>query len=307
MQAPEAAPTARWEPRELAEAVVLADLTLVLSIASQVLPFGGALLVIAVVPMAAVAARNRLRAVVAGTVAASAVGFLVLGTPVVTSVVGCGALGAVVGYGARRGYGFARTIGIATLFLWPAVSVLVDLLLLVFSDYRKLLLVQVQNAWSGVSHALSNLHVAPLTTLADRGDQFVNDLLRVWWLTIPLLLLVAVVVGAALAQRITGPTLRRVRAAFATEADSLAPTPAPTPTATGERARAQRSSSVPAPVPVALRAVGFRYPGGEADVLHDVSLEIRRRRDGRDRRTERLREVDAGPHPRRTTHRPRAR
>ena len=88
---------------ELAEAVVLADLTLVLSIVSQVLPFGGALLVIAVVPMAAVAARNRLRAVVAGTVAASAVGFLVLGTPVVTSVVGCGALGAVVGYGARRG------------------------------------------------------------------------------------------------------------------------------------------------------------------------------------------------------------
>jgi len=42
---------------ELAEAVVLADLTLVLSVLSQVLLFlGGALLVIAIVPMAAIAA-----------------------------------------------------------------------------------------------------------------------------------------------------------------------------------------------------------------------------------------------------------
>ena len=75
---------------------MLADLTLVLSILSQVLPFlGGALLVIAIVPMAAIAARNRLRAVVVGAIAASTVGFLVLGTPVVTNVIalrrpGCG-------------------------------------------------------------------------------------------------------------------------------------------------------------------------------------------------------------------------
>src|SRR3954462_1355692 len=91
---------------ELAEAVGLADLTLVLSIVSQVLPFlGGALLVIAVVPMAAIAARNRLRAVIVGAIAASTVGFMVLGTPVVTTVLGCAALGAVVGGAARRGLG----------------------------------------------------------------------------------------------------------------------------------------------------------------------------------------------------------
>src|SRR6185437_682758 len=120
----------RLHAGELAEAVVLSDLTLVLAIASQVIPVGSALLVVAVVPMAALAARNRLRAVVAGTVAASAVGFLVLGTPVVTSVVACGALGAVVGIAARKGYGVGKTVGIAVAFLWPAVALLVDALLL---------------------------------------------------------------------------------------------------------------------------------------------------------------------------------
>ena len=157
---------------ELAEAVVLADLTLVLSIVSQVLPLGGALLVIAVVPMAAIAARNRLRAVIAGTVAASTVGFLVLGTPVVTSVVACGALGAVVGIAARRGYGVGRTVGIAALFLWPLVAIVIDGLLLVFSAYRKLLLAQVRNSWMGGQPVPRQLSTRlPCRRLADRGDE----------------------------------------------------------------------------------------------------------------------------------------
>ena len=263
---------------ELAEAVVLADLTLVLSIASQVLPLGGALLVIAVVPMAAVAARNRLRAVVAGTVAASTVGFLVLGTPVVTAVVACGALGAVVGGSARRGYGLARTVGISALFLWPIVALGADLLLWLFAAYRKLVLVQVHNAWSGTSRALRNLgtkveHVPVLrdlqfATLADRGDNLVSHLLRDWWLTVPAALFVAVILASALAQRITAPTLRRVRAAFAA-GRRRRPRCEP-----GARHGAVATDAHPEPVPVSLRAVDYRYPGTGADVLHDVSLSI---------------------------------
>ena len=196
---------------EIAEAVVLADLALVLCIASQILPFGGVLLVIAVVPMAAISARNRLRAVLAGTVAAATVGFLVLGTPVVTSVAACGALGAVVGSSARRGFGMARTVGSAMLWLWPLVAVGADLLLWVLSQYRELALAQVHNAWSGVGRSLRNAH---LPAVADRGDQIVGDLLRDWWLTIPVALFFAVLVATVLAQRITQPTLRRLRATF---------------------------------------------------------------------------------------------
>jgi energy-coupling factor transport system ATP-binding protein len=244
--------------------VVLADLTLVLSIASQVIPLGGALLVIAVVPMAAVAARNRLRAVVVGTVAASTVGFLVLGTPVVTSVVACGALGAVVGAGARRGYGLARTVGIAVLFLWPAVAVLMDLLLWIFSAYRELVLEQVHNSWSGVARTLRNLH---FDAMADHGDQIIANVLRYWWLTVPAALLALVLVASALAQRITAPTLRRVRDAFALDVD-------PDDGDTSGSDDRRGAAAEPAPVPVTLRSVGYRYSQGD-DVLHDVSLEIR--------------------------------
>ena len=65
----------------------------------------------------------------------------------------------------RRGadWGFARTVGDAVVFLWPTVAVGADLLLWVFSAYRRLVLVQIHNAWSGVSRALRNHHVAALT------------------------------------------------------------------------------------------------------------------------------------------------
>src|SRR6476620_5049837 len=90
---------------ELAEAVVLADLTLVAAIVSQLLPapFGPALLVVAVVPMAVLGAR---------TFAAAGVGFLVLGLPVVQSVLGCAAIGGVVGFSVRRGWGLWRAVGL---------------------------------------------------------------------------------------------------------------------------------------------------------------------------------------------------
>ena len=264
----------RLRAGEIAEAVVLADLTLVLSIVSAVMPFGGPLLVIAVVPMAALAARNRLRAVIVGTVAASAVGFLVLGPPAITSVVGCGALGAVVGYADRRGFGAGRTIGVAVAFLWPLVAGAADLFLWVFPANRKLALDQVRNGWSGLARAVRWLgdrldHVpvlrsAHLHSIADRGDRFIQHAVRDWWLTIPVALFFVVVLATVLAQRITMPTLKRVRSAFAMDGLGL----------DESRAVDDVGSGAPAPVPVSLRHVGYRYPATTDDVLHDVSLDI---------------------------------
>lgn len=258
---------------------MLADLTLVLSILGQVLPyFGGALLVVAVVPMAALGARNRLRAVVVGAIAASTVGFLVLGTPVVTSVVACAALGAVVGGAARRGWGMARTVGAAALFLWPIVAVGMDLLLFVLSAYRKLVLDQIRNSWSGVAHVLRSVGTQAswlnLDPVVRQGNTFVADVLRAWWASIPIALFVVVVTAAALAQRITAPTLRRVRAAFATTPDDGTPDDG-TPDDEPDDDRAADPVPVdPVPVPVELRAVSYRYPGADTEALRDVSLEV---------------------------------
>jgi energy-coupling factor transport system ATP-binding protein len=103
------------------------------------------------------------------------------------------------------------------------------------------------------------------TTIADRGDQIVNRLLQDWWITIPAILFVIVAIAAALAQRITAPTLRRVRAAFASDADV---------DRGDELASPGTATPAPDPVPVSLRSVGFRYPNTTADVLRDVSIEI---------------------------------
>jgi energy-coupling factor transport system ATP-binding protein len=254
---------------------VLADLTLVLSIVSHVLPYlGGALLVIAVVPMAAIAARNRLRAVVVGAIAAATVGFMVLGTPVVISVLSCAALGAVVGGAARRGWGPARTVGAAALFLWPMVAVVIDLLLWVFSENRKLVLAQLRNSSRGASNVLLWIS-ARLSSLAGwlnfdpavhRFDEFVTRFLRWWWLSIPLVVLAFVVMTTWLAHRITAPTLRRVRDAFATEVDDVDHVDA-------DRAN-EANRGRPIPVPVELRNVDFRYPGAAVDALHGISIEV---------------------------------
>ncbi len=109
----------RLGPAELAEAVVLADVSLALTILGQVIPLGSALLVAAVVPLAVVAARHRLRAVITGTVAASVVGFLVIGSAAFTSMGACAALGALVGAADRRGWTRRRTMVVGLAVMWP--------------------------------------------------------------------------------------------------------------------------------------------------------------------------------------------
>src|SRR5882724_5086334 len=164
-------------PGELAEAVVLADVSLALTVVGQVVPFGGALLAAAVVPLAAVSARHRLRAVVTGAIAAAAVGFLVIGSAAFTSMGVCAAIGALVGAGDRRGWSNRRTtvVGLAT--LGPAAVVIADGALLLFSNLRKLTLDQVSNGWHGLFHLV---RVAGLIRLARPGDHFVAWVVRNW-------------------------------------------------------------------------------------------------------------------------------
>jgi energy-coupling factor transport system ATP-binding protein len=154
-------PSARaLRPGELAEAVVLADVSLALTVLGQVIPLGGALLIAAVVPLAIVGARHRLRAVVTGAIAAAAVGFLVIGTPAVTAMLACGTLGALVGAGDRRGWSSRKTIAIGLATIWPVVALIADALLFVFSDLRDLTLRNVRNGWDGTFNILHAMEQA---------------------------------------------------------------------------------------------------------------------------------------------------
>jgi energy-coupling factor transport system ATP-binding protein len=185
--------------------VVLADLSLALTVVGQIVPLGGVLLVAAVVPLAVVGARHRTRAVVAGAIAAAAVGFLVIGTPALTTMAACAAFGSVIGIADRRGWGIGKTIAIGTAILFPPIALLVDLALLVFSNLRTLTLDQLRNGWKGLFNFLHWLSHATDVVLAWIVD---NP-----WISVAIAIFLMVSFSRSVAARKTKETLRGAAAA----------------------------------------------------------------------------------------------
>jgi energy-coupling factor transport system ATP-binding protein len=256
----------RLSASELAEAVVLADVSLALTVVGQVVPLiGGAVLATAVVPLAVVAARHRLRAVITGAIAASVVGFLVIGSAAFTAMATCAALGALVGAGDRRGWSPRRTTVIGLAVLWPAATVLTDGALLAFTGFRRLALAQIRNGWSGLFHLARNLG---LVRLARPGDRIVAWAVRDWWISLPITLFFLLWFGIWLALGLSTPALRRARTAFgdAVVDDGTAASEHP---ATGHA-----RDAAPEPLPVSLRGVRYRYPNAPNDALVDVTLDV---------------------------------
>jgi energy-coupling factor transport system ATP-binding protein len=235
----------------------MADLTLALCLVGHLLPIASVLFAAAVVPMAAIVVRHRLRALLAGTVAACAVGFLIAGLGLLISLVVCAGLGAVVGWSTRRAWGVRKTVVVGTLVLWPPLAAVAVAGLAVLAELRRLTLVQITNSWRGASRILR--HVG-LGVVANVGDPIVRSATRDWWATIPLGLLVAAMVCLAVSWIIARPTLRRVQ-------DALGP---PRPDDPLDRLDDVEPSD---PVPVELSGVAYRYPSGPL-VLRDVSLRI---------------------------------
>ncbi|HEV2310485.1 MAG TPA: DUF2232 domain-containing protein, partial [Acidimicrobiia bacterium] len=245
----------RLRPDELAEAVILADLTLALCLVGHVLPLASALFAAAIVPMAAVSARHRLRAVVAGTAAACVVGFLIAGGGLLTSVITCCLLGAVAGRATRHSWGLARTVLTGVLILWPLASGLTVAAMYVLSDLRQLLITQVRNSWLGTARFLREIG---LPNVAHAGDVTTRWLTRNWWAGAPAILLVLVAAAVGVSWFFAYPTVRRVRSALGDPRD-------PGPPAV--------ESAAPAPVPLVLRDVAYQYADGH-QALDGVSLDL---------------------------------
>ncbi len=244
---------------ELAEAVVLADLSLMLTIVGQFVPLGTVLIAAAVVPMAVLAARHRLRAVLVGALASATVGFLVVGTAAVTAMAFCAVFGALVGAAERRGWGRIRTWATGIGILWPLLTAAAEIALLVLPNLRKLVLDQVRNSWQGFARILRWFG---LDRVAKIIEPAVNWSVRYWWITVAIGMFVAVVFAIWIARSLARPTLYRMRQAFGTEASGR------------EVLSADDGDRAPAPLPVALRAVSYRYPGSDRDALQNVSIEV---------------------------------
>jgi energy-coupling factor transport system ATP-binding protein len=231
---------------------MLGDLTLALCVVSRFVPVGGALVVLATIPIAAIASRRRVRAAVVGGMAAATVGFLVAGTDLIITVGACTAIGTLVGFGHRREWSATRTVAGGVLAFWPPASAIALGVLALLPELRRLMLEQVRNSWTGLTNTLRDLgfEAAPRA-----GDEVVTWTIRYWWVTIPAALLVSIALGCFLGWFVA----RRILGAFDAVSDT-------------SLLLVDDPDGPVAPVPVGLDHVSVRY--GDRDALDDVSLDL---------------------------------
>jgi energy-coupling factor transport system ATP-binding protein len=244
-------------PIEVAEAAVLADVTVALCLLGWLLPIGSVLIAVAVTPMAAIAIRNRPRAVIAGGVAGMTVAFLIAGTGLATNVAGCAVLGTLIGASYRRNWGVLRTVGAAALLIWPPAALGSLALMAVLTKLRRLALDQITNTWSGTARLLRDVQ---LNAVARMGDTVTKWAVGHWWLSVPASLLAGTVTATWIARVLAWPVLQRLALAAA-----AAPAPADGP---------DEETRPAGPVPVELRDVGYAYPGADHPALRGVSLTV---------------------------------
>ncbi len=245
----------RLRPGELAEAAILADVAVGLILVGWLMPLGAILHAAAVTPLAALAVRHRLRAMVVATLAGAAIAFLIGGVGLAIHVGTAGALGLAVGTALRRGWGMVRTVALAVATTGAPLIGFTLLVLYSFSQLRNLTLAQIRIGWRGTSRILQHIG---LNSVVSWGNHAVDWVIAHWWIAIPAGELVGVLGAAVFARAFAVPALRRL-----TQATGPAPVLPPPP-----------PDAPVGPLPVELRGVGYRYPRSEAPALSDVSLTI---------------------------------
>jgi energy-coupling factor transporter ATP-binding protein EcfA2 len=243
----------RLSALEIADAAVLGCVCLVIALLGWFIPHASGLTVLAAAPMAIVAHRHRARAVVAASVAGSAVGFLVAGSGPVTSVLGCGLVGALAGIGKRRKWRGATVLGVALALVVP-LGGLVDLALFVFSETRHLVLEQLTNTWKGVASLLRSF--GPAAPVVSGGNHLVHDAVKFWWISVPIATGWTLVVATMSAWYLLAPLIERL--------ETVRSDPPPT----------DRSEGPVGPVPVCFDDIHVRYPRATDEALRGVSGEV---------------------------------
>jgi energy-coupling factor transport system ATP-binding protein len=247
-------------PAELAEAAVLADVSVALIVIGWLLPVTSLFIAAAATPMAAIAARNRPRAVLAGAVAGTTVGMLIAGTGLASNVVACSVVGTLIGVAWRRRWSATRMMLVALAVLWPPAAIGADVVLVVFSQLRTLALDQITNTWDGAKVNLRQFGLVRLTHLV---DPVVHWLVVQWAVGVPAAILVGIVVSTAVSRMLAWPPLNRL------ERTRIA-APSDRPPAAGDAT----DTAEPGPVPVQLVEVGHTYPGMTTPALRGVSLTV---------------------------------
>ncbi|MGB8794903.1 MAG: ATP-binding cassette domain-containing protein [Mycobacterium sp.] len=257
-------------PGELAQSAVMAALCAATAIIAIVVPFAGALSLLGTVPMGLLAYRYRLRVLIAATVAAGLIAFLIAGLGGFMTVVHSAYVGGLTGIVKRRRRGTPTVIAVAFVagLFSGAVTVAA---LAALSRLRHLIFAAITANIDGVAAVLTGIGrfavarsfpfgqplAVGLQTAADRLKWLLAEALHYW----PWLILgngIVSIIGISL---IGWWALSRVleRMRGIPDVHKL-DTPA--------------ENAPIAPVPVRLDQVRFRYPNTDHDALSALSLDV---------------------------------
>jgi len=257
---PQVRPGGALRPAEIANAGVFSALAVVIVSVGTFLPHLGVIQLLSAVPFAIVGFRNRVRAVVAATVAAGFVAFLVAGLFATVVIAGCAVLGGPCGIVRRRG---RRTGAVALLAagLAPVCAAAAVGVSYLFAGARELTLGYVRASIAGV------VRIAEILRLPEAAGHAVvsatDTLLNAW----PVVVAAVIVIGVLAEMLVTNAFMilvaRRVEWLAHTDPFDAA-------------ARADAATGAPvAPVPLELAGAGFGHRTASGrDALVNVDLTI---------------------------------
>jgi energy-coupling factor transport system ATP-binding protein len=238
----------------------MAALCAVTAIISVVVPFAAGLALLGTVPMGLLAYRYRLRVLIAATVAAAVIAFLIAGQGGLMAAVTSAYIGGLTGVVKRTNRGMPTVI-ITALVAGLAFGAVNIAMLAVLARLRNLIFGVMTANVDGSAAFLTRIHLqAPAAAL----KHYFAVGMHYW----PWVLLGYFVASVVFVSLIGWWALSRVLERMRGIPD-VHKLDAPSP---GE---ASADDSIPvAPVPVLLDKVRFRYPGAGQDALREVSLDL---------------------------------
>ncbi len=211
---------------------------------SQLFPLAVGVAFAACLPFGVIGLRHTFRTCALALLVGATIGFLLGGTAPVVLTIETGLVGMLLGASIRRGWSTGRLVVYALPLLAIPSSALAVVLLVIFPGVRDLLFRITGSMVTGIARILGHVWLGVI----GRAMVAIWDWALRWWpLTVPLLLIVAVLAVVWLARASFGALLARADRVLPRSTGHLSGVPAPGGTV--------------GPVPVRLEGVTVRYAG----------------------------------------------
>ncbi|ANE80094.1 cobalt ABC transporter ATP-binding protein [Mycobacterium adipatum] len=255
---PPGSPTLRragsLQPNELAQAAVMAALCAAIAIIAVVVPFAAGLSLLGTVPMGLLAYRYRLRVVLAATIAAALIAFLIGGFGGLMTVINCAYIGGLTGIVKRRGRGLPVVV-LVSLIAGAVFGVAAVLALLIASRLRELVFTAMTANVDGSVAIWS--YIPELRPAAEKFRELFGLALEHWPVLIFFYGLFAIMAVSLVGWWALSRVLTRLFGVPDVHKLETVITDGPV-----------------IPVPLRLRDVVFRYPGTTRDALGPLSMDV---------------------------------